>query len=74
MSSSAVPLELSRDTKVCRISRGTQSVPRLAACSDLPELAEHVVTIKGRANGRSEDKTVIFPENASQQPVPGLAV
>ena len=32
MSSSAVPLELSRDTKVCRISRGTQSVPRLAAC------------------------------------------
>jgi hypothetical protein len=31
MSSSAVPLELSRDTNVWRISRGTQSVPRPAA-------------------------------------------
>ena len=31
MSSSAVPLELSRDTKVWRISRGTQSAPRPAA-------------------------------------------
>jgi hypothetical protein len=31
---------------------------------DLPELAEHVVTIKGRANGRSEDKAVILPENS----------
>ena len=31
MSSSAVPLELSRDTKVWRISRGTQPVPRPAA-------------------------------------------
>lgn len=41
---------------------------------DLPELAEYVVTIKWRADGRSEDETVIFPENASQQPVLGLAV
>jgi hypothetical protein len=32
------------------------------------------VTIEGRANGRSEDKTVIFPEDTIQQPVPGLAV
>jgi hypothetical protein len=41
---------------------------------DLPELAEHVVTIKWCANSRSEDKTVIFAENTSQQPVPRLAV
>ncbi len=27
------------------------------------------MTIKWRTDGRSEDKTVIFPENASQQPV-----
>jgi hypothetical protein len=31
MSSSAVPLELSKDTKVWLISRGTQLVPRPAA-------------------------------------------
>jgi len=70
MSSSAVPLELSRDTNVWRISRGTQT----CGLGDLPELAEHVVTIKGHADSRSEDKTVIFPQNASQQPVLGLAV
>jgi hypothetical protein len=49
---------------------GTQT----CGLGDLPELAKHVVTIKGRADSRSEDKTVIFPENASQQPVIGLAV
>ena len=32
------------------------------------------MTIKRRASSRSEDKTVIFPQNASQQPVPRLAV
>lgn len=32
------------------------------------------MTIKRRANCRSEDETVILPENASQQPVFGLAV
>jgi hypothetical protein len=29
------------------------------------------VTIKWRTHSRSDDKTVIFPQNASQQPVPG---
>ena len=74
MSSSAVRLELSRDTKVWRISRGTLPVPRPAAWGDLPELAQHVVAIKGRADSRSEDKLAIFPESASQQPVLRLAV
>ena len=69
-----VPLELSRDTKVWRISRGTQSVPRPAAWGDLPELAERVVTIKGRADSRGEDQVVILPERPSQQPFCGLAV
>jgi len=32
------------------------------------------VAIKWHADSRCEDKTVIFPENACQQPVPGLAV
>jgi hypothetical protein len=32
------------------------------------------VTIKWCADSRSEDKTVIFPTNASQQPVLGLPV
>ena len=73
MSSSAVPLELSRDTNVWRISAAPSRYPDLRP-GDLPELAEHVVTIKWRADSRSEDKTVIFPENASQQPVRGLAV
>ena len=73
MSSSAVPLELSRDTKAWRIFRGAQSVPRPAAFVIFLN-SEHVVTIKWCANSRSEDKTVIFPENTSQQPVPRLAV
>jgi hypothetical protein len=32
------------------------------------------VTIKRRADSRSEDQAVIFPQNASQQPVLGLVV
>ena len=40
---------------------------------DLPELTAHVVMIKWRANGRSEDEVVILPERSGQQPVLGLA-
>jgi hypothetical protein len=32
------------------------------------------VTIKGRANGRSEDKVVILPESSGEQLFLGLAV
>ena len=41
---------------------------------DLPELAEHVVTIKGRADSRGEDQAMILPENSGEQPIIGLAV
>jgi hypothetical protein len=40
---------------------------------DLPELAEHVVTIKGRADSRGEDQAVILPENSGHQLVVSLA-
>ena len=73
MSSSAVPLELSRDTNVWRISRGTQPVPRPAAWLTFPELAKHVVTIKRRTDGSGEDQAVILPEHSGQQAVLGLA-
>jgi hypothetical protein len=50
------------------------SVGTEACClSDLPELAEHVVTIKGHPDSRSEDKAMILPERSGQQPVLGLA-
>ena len=43
--------------------------PQACSCSDLPEVAQDAVTIKGRADRRSEDKVVILPERSCVQPV-----
>ena len=51
----------------------TQSVPRPAA-RRLPEFAEHVVRSSEVPMADAKTRPVIFPENASQQPVPRLAV
>jgi hypothetical protein len=71
MSSSAVPLELSRDTKVWRISRSTQPAPRPAVWIILLNSTAHVVMVKWRANGRSKDKVVILPDCPGQQEAAG---
>jgi hypothetical protein len=67
MSSSGVPLELSRETNVWRISRGTQSVPRPAALVIFPNFPADVVMVQGCANSGGEDEVVILPERSGAQ-------
>jgi sec-independent protein translocase protein TatA len=61
----AVPLELSRDTNVWRISRGTQT----CGLGDLPERAEHVLTIKWRARQQKRTQDRDLPNE--RQPATG---
>ena len=68
MSSSGIPSELSSDTNVCRSSRGNQA----GSLSDLPEVAQDVVTIQWRADRRREDQAVILPQRSGLKPVSSL--
>src|SRR5690242_3614569 len=69
MLSTGTPSADSTDTKVCRISRGTQSSPSPGLPGDHPERADHVVRRQGRTDPGGEDQAVLLPELTSPQPL-----